>query len=268
MLDTAIPTNTNDGVYEWTWAPDDPVTYRFAPLGGSRHGFAESEVSLTADDQEHVEVFQSLLHIAGRVTDARTGRSIEQFTVVPVLEFNANLFHADREKAKEYSDGQYALDLERADVNHRLRIEAEGYRTAMSDPYRVGQPDPTCDFRLQPAPPASGRVVGVDGKPVAGAKVFLATKTQGLQFYDHNDESLDNEVVESDESGAFAFPAQFERYTVIATHDVGYAEIALESDQLPGELKLKKWAHVEGRVMQAGAVVGRYPARSATSPNW
>ena len=58
-----------------------------------------------------------------------------------------------------------------------LAIEAEGYRTAMSDAYRSGQPDPRGDFRLEPATPTVGRVFGLDGKPVARATVLLATRT-------------------------------------------------------------------------------------------
>ena len=261
-LKSAIPDKTQNGVYEWTWAPDDPVTYQFIPQNTDRQFAKGEDVSLTADDQEHVVVLKSALRVTGRVTDAKTGQPVPHFTIIPVNDWDADqhadLFHVNRDDAREFSDGQYTLDVVNARVAQRLRIEAEGYRTAMSDAFHVGQPDRTCDFPLQPAPPSAGRIVGADGQPVAGAKVFLATKSQGLEYFNQklpDDTGYGNEFVDSDASGAFAFPAQFERYTVIVTHDDGYAEVTLQPEQLPGELKLKKWARVAGRVLEAGRPV-------------
>ena len=183
VIESAIPRQAKDGVYEWTWAPDDAVTYRFTPWNVDRR-FAQNEVTLTADDEEHVLVFQPRLHVAGSVADAQTGKPIDEFTIIPVFELSSGNFDVARQHAKQYSGGQYDVVLEEAAVveqtgiAHRLRIEAEGYRTAMSDAYRSGQPDPRGDFRLEPATPTVGRVFGLDGKPVARATVLLATKTQ------------------------------------------------------------------------------------------
>jgi beta-lactamase regulating signal transducer with metallopeptidase domain/uncharacterized GH25 family protein len=101
----------------------------------------------------------------------------------------------------------------------------------------------------------SGRVIGLDGKPVAGAKVVFATNNQEHRFWDHGELEPDNGPVSSDANGAFALPVQSERYTVIVTHDEGYAEVTLGPDGFPHELRLNKWARVEGRVMQAGQPV-------------
>jgi hypothetical protein len=52
VVDSQIPRQADaNGAYEWTWAPDDPVTYSFfkEDVGGV------SDVSLTADGQDHVE---------------------------------------------------------------------------------------------------------------------------------------------------------------------------------------------------------------------
>lgn len=54
------------------------------------------------------------------------------------------------------------------------------------------------------------------------------------------------------------FLAQFEKAIVVAVHDLGYAEVKIEPGQQPGELTLRAWAKVEGRLMQAGK-----PIRSA-----
>ena len=41
-------------------------------------------------------------------------------------------------------------------------------------------PDPTFDFRLEPAPPLEGRLVDSGGQPVNDARVYLATHSQNL----------------------------------------------------------------------------------------
>ena len=55
--------------------------------------------------------------------------------------------------------------------------------------------------------------------------------------------------------GCFSLPAQFEQYTLVAIHDDGYAELNREPNQQPGELTLKAWARVEGRLLKAGQPV-------------
>ncbi len=254
VLDSKIPRNPGaNGVYEWTWAPDDAVTFHVSADGD----FCTPEVNFTADDQEQVFKLLPLLRIGGSVTDARTGQPIDRFTVVPVLEFNSNLFHVERQQAREYSAGHYILErLDRTDVAYRVRVEAAGYRTAMSEPFRVGDARPTFDVRLDPAPLARGRVVDEKGTAVAGVRVFLATKTQGLNIAQNKEEEWnDNYKTMTNDRGEFVFPAQFEPYIVIATHDSGYAELALQASQLPGDLVLKKWARVEGRLLQASRPV-------------
>ena len=52
VVETNIPRQANaDGIYEWTWAPDDPVSYSF-----STQNFSVREVTLTADGQEHTQI--------------------------------------------------------------------------------------------------------------------------------------------------------------------------------------------------------------------
>ncbi len=55
----------------------------------------------------------------------------------------------------------------------------------------------------------------------------------------------------------FSLPAQFERYTIVAVHDRGYAEVTLEPSQQPGELALKDWARIDGRLVQSRATPSR-----------
>ncbi len=254
VLDTQIPYQSNEaGSYQWAWAPDDAVTYTFW-----KEGYQSRNATLVADGKEQTITLQAILRITGKVTDAATGQPIDRFTAIPVFEFSPSAVHVDRQHYRVFSGGTYTIEgnPNQTDAAYRVRIEAEGYRTAMSDAFRVGAARPTFDFRLERAPAVRGRVVNAQGKPAAGARVYLATASQRFTNQGEHENSLSaNQKVLSDTQGAFSFPAQFERYAIVATHDDGYAQVNREPDQQAGELALRTWAKVEGRLMQAGQPV-------------
>jgi thiol-disulfide isomerase/thioredoxin len=255
VLNTQIPNQAGDaGLYQWTWAPADAVTYSFG-----KEGYDSRDATLVADGKEQTITLQTVLRITGRVTDAATGRPIEKVTAIPVVDYSYGRLRVERQHKKVFPGGVYTIegDQNRADAAYRVRIEAEGYRTAMSDAVRAGASRPNVDFRLEPAPPVRGRFVDAQGQPVAGARVYLATTSQTLGIENqHEDGWPSNQKVATDGQGAFSFPAQFERYVVIVRHNTaGYAEVSCESDQQPGELALRAWARVEGRLIEAGRPV-------------
>jgi beta-lactamase regulating signal transducer with metallopeptidase domain/thiol-disulfide isomerase/thioredoxin/protocatechuate 3,4-dioxygenase beta subunit len=252
VLNTQIPNQADkDGLYHWTWAPGDAVTYRFW-----KEGYADHEVALTADGREQTVTLPQILRISGKVSDAATGRPVEGVTAIPVLEFSPGRLHVERQAKKTFPGGSYTIEGDRTDVAYRVRIEAEGYRSATSDAVRAGAPEPTFDFRLKPAPPVRGRVVDAQGRPVPSARVYLATASQMLGIENQNEGNWSsNQKVVTDGQGLFSLPAQFERYALVALHDDGYAEVNLEPNQQPGDLALKSWAQVSGRLMQAGQPV-------------
>jgi protocatechuate 3,4-dioxygenase beta subunit/peroxiredoxin len=251
--DPVIPTHAQLGVFEWTWAPDDPIWYHITPRNESASAFLPDQVTLTADDKEHVHVLRPRPRAAGRVTDAKTGRPIERYTVIPV--------HGDSvtyRRAREYTSKRFDIDLE--DYDTQLCFEAEGYRTVMSEPFdNRKKPVSLCDIRLEPAKPTTARVVGPDGMPLAGVKVVLASTTQS--FPDPFFEQLfggqgfgDADVTASDAVGKFSFPAQSQPRALLATHKLGYARVVLYPGGTP-ELKLAPWARIEGRLLDAGKPV-------------
>ena len=253
-LSSRAPQHTDEnGIYEWTWAPADAVTFKVS----GPDDYCSPEVSFTANDQEHVLTLLPVLKIEGSVTDRKTGQPIERFYFMDVLQLGPTLACVERQDVHEGSSGRYSLTgLDRTDTAYRVRIEADGYRTTQSDVYRVGQANPQCNFQLEPADAAHGRILGTDGKPAAGVTVFLATASQQLDLFnlEHN-QGVDNFSRKTDERGEFSFPAQFERYIVIAFNDSGYAEALLKPEEVPGEMHLQKWACVEGRLLQEGQPV-------------
>jgi peroxiredoxin len=244
--DIVIPTVARDGIFEWTWAPDDPVTYFVTPQNESAARFLPEQVTLTADDSEQVHVLRPRPRAVGRVIDAKTGRPIERFTVTPSS--GDSPWHS---RAREFTSKRFNIELE--DYDTQLCFEAEGYRTAMSDPFDKGKLVALCDIRLQPAKATTGRVVGPDGMPVDGAKIVLAS-TKMPVFSPPFSPSLDDDVFVSDAVGKFSFPAQSQGRALIATHKLGYARVILHLADNP-RLKLTPWARVEGRLFDAGKPV-------------
>lgn len=204
VLNTEIPNQAGDaGLYEWTWAPDDAVTYRFG-----RRGYVDRNAVLVADGEEQTITLQAVLRITGKVTDAATGQPIEKVTAIPVVEHSPGRLFVERQHKKVFAGGVYTIEGDRNwdDVAFRVRIEAEGYRSAMSDAVRVGAFKPTFDFRLEPAAPVRGRVANAQGQPVAGARVYLATASQILRIEGHDENhSPSNQKVVTD--GRVRFPS-------------------------------------------------------------
>ncbi len=102
-----------------------------------------------------------------------------------------------------------------------------------------------------------GRILDPRGNSVKDARVYLATSSEILMnnIWENDDGVGPFQRQLTSAEGRFSFPAQFEHYAILAAHDSGYAERTLEPDQQPGELTLKHWAHVAGRLLQAGQPV-------------
>ncbi len=255
VIDTRIPGEADqNGLFRWSWAPGDAVTYQFY-----KDGFVRHEATLAASTGEHIVTLSQVLRISGKVTDAATGRPIANVTAIPVAESAPGRLFTERNGLRTFTDGTYTIEGGRyhADTSYRVRIEAAGYRSALSDAVRPGTPSTTRDFQLVPAESLEGRVIDGQGNPVKDARVYLATSSQLLMnnVWENDDGVGPFQRLVTSSEGRFAFPAQFERYTIVAVHDFGYAEVTHESNQQPGELVLKKWAKIEGRLLQSGQPV-------------
>ncbi len=260
VLDTGIPGMSDaDGIYEWDWAPDSPVEFRFG-----RDGFAEGQASITADDNEHVLTLLPLLRIAGTVVAADTGRPIEQFAAVPIIHFRKDFPSVEHEEAVQCAAGKFSTEFDRADVEHGLQIEAPGYATVRVGPYPVGATVPPLQLRLTPADRFIGRVLDQSGRPVPNARVYVGSYSEHLYLSDLNAEDggrSSNYRVKTNDQGEFEIAHQLERYTLTVVSDEGYGEADLPVGDPPGVVKLRQWAKVSGRLVQAGKPVGDWNVR-------
>jgi len=256
LFDAIAPMRSNsEGVFEWTWAPDDGVQYVF-----TKQGFAHAEVGLTAsDDSEHVQTLHRLLDISGTVKDATTGQPIDKFLAIPVIHFSPDFPMVNRGDAKRQSGGKFSLRCDRTDIEHGLQIEAPGYLTwRTSQRYKMGDTSPKLDIRLKPTVPQVGRVLDSAGQPVSDAAVYVATAYQQLDIsglQDRGGEYHDNYHVTADADGRFEIVGQMERYAVVVIAPQGFVQVERQTGELPGELRLQPWAKVTGELVEAGEPV-------------
>ncbi len=254
--DTTIPGKANaDGVFEWSFAPDDAVSYRF-----NQTGFAEARASITADDSEHVQVLDRVLRISGRVRDATTGKPVDRFLLMPVRFFRPDQPYSARWRAQQQNSDEFGLEFDSTDFPNGIQIEAPGYLPYRSVSFRVGDADPELDIRLQPAERYEGRVVDQRGRPLKDAHVYVGTACEQLSLENNapSQEWNANYRVQTDLNGTFEIAAQIDRYGLIIVAPEGYAEVAREPSEKPGVIRVEPWAKVSGRLMQHGKPVPRY----------
>jgi RNA polymerase sigma factor (sigma-70 family) len=246
---TGIPYRPDkNGVWEWTWAPTDPVKLEVSAIGG-----APVELEIGGGAPPRTIVLKPEHRIVGRVTDAATGKEIPEFTIVPLNVFRKDWISAERGNGMQSKQGRFEFLAERTDHPLRLRIEAPGYRSKTGPEFRVGDDsNRKQDFQLEPSPPVAGTVVDFTGRPVAGAMLSIATPTEIIEL----DSDWNNHKASTDPSGRFSFPNPDEPVTLIAEADAGFAMgDFVKGRREIGTMKLRPWAAIRGQFLDGGKPV-------------
>ena len=248
--DSRIPRKSDsNGIYRWDWAPDDAVVYRFG-----KNGYVKVEAALVARDKPHRIELPTLMKIFGSVTDKKTGKPIEKFSVVPVQAFRPDLYSTSFKDRTEAEGGKYEIPIDsdgQTGNRYMVRIEADGYRTAFSTKsMEVGDPPLNEDFQLESAAAVTAEVLAADGTPAIDFIVAVGTPTSAPPIsMDQPDASFGMAFKVSGES-RFELPATFEPQLIRVFNDTGFAEVALAPDQPLGTIQLQPWSSVSGRLMQ------------------
>ncbi len=254
LLNGISPEKTDEhGIYAWTSAPDETLKLRLR-----KSGYGDYEGELTASEQIHEITLHTQVVISGAILDDQTGEPITPAMVTPVSHHpqapDDPIVQASQIRVIESGRYSFTEAFWHGGQELVLQFEAMGYR-----PKRIGPFGPTSgavsmDVRLERAAPLRGRVLGVDGQPIPGATVAFTTKDTSLIVHDWTYES-EGLSKRTDAEGGFAFVATTTPVVMIASHESGYAEVALDVDEQPGDLQLRPWSRVEGRVMRAGEPV-------------
>lgn len=233
------------------------------------------------------------LSISGRVLDAETGKPIANGRIVPTgFEFDDS---PDRitwqsQYLKEFAEGRFRYDTDRPWEKTRLRIEADGYRPAMTRVVNRAEKSVEIDVKLV-RDIYAGVVLLPNGQPAAKAQLAVASHTNevtvrlGKLTYGGHGARL-RKVAEADEQGRFELPAESDPSVLVVAHASGYAEIttiepataknARESQPSAAakpknhqalKITVQPWGRVEGRIFTrdkpvVGAKYWVYQART------
>jgi protocatechuate 3,4-dioxygenase beta subunit len=109
--------------------------------------------------------------LRGRVTD-ETGQPLPDAEVVVRHSEGGFRLHAPSKNAQTDEEGRYALGPFGPGL-YNVAVDAKGYTATRVREHPLAAPEETLDVSLPRAVPVEGTVVDEDGKPVAGASLFM-----------------------------------------------------------------------------------------------
>ena len=241
-----------DGRLAWRGAPKDVVRYN---IGKEEYMWIQPE--LTASGREQTVTLHPKLVVGGRVTDAETGRPLLNFRVVRGTKLGwRDGIDWSEDMAVEVTNGRYTAPFDQTGEGAFIRIEAKGYKPAVSRAFQPTEGSQTLDFALQRAAGLTGVVLRPDGKPAAGAEVVLASSENQLTMKAGRfDRVVNAPKTATGPDGGFEFPARDGQFLVLAVSDFGYAEASSDEFAKSGKLVLQPWGTIEGGV-RIGARLG------------
>lgn len=252
------------GRFLWVEAPPDDVQ-----MNASKPGYSilvQQRASVA--DRRIVFRLQPSLTINGKITDAATGEQIRDPLTVEVGTPDPKtglVAWAERQGGFAFQGNlQASLDAS-APATYLLRISGTGYEPVISRKFRSEERFLTYDVKLTKKPAddragPAGVLLGPDGKPIAGAKVYLSISHQ-RNWLTLNQGQLANPktfpAVETGSDGRFRLPAvETEKtYEILALTDTLYALARSSEFAKDPILRAQPWGRVEGRLL-----VGAKPA--------
>jgi beta-lactamase regulating signal transducer with metallopeptidase domain len=252
---TGVPYQANDeGVFEWDWAPDDEIEWMV-----SAKNYLAKIVVLTPGDEPHVVQLKKVPAIKGRIIYESSGKPAKFVKVTPIrynFVATAKGQRLDGEAVVADSKGMYSIPLRQNGGFWRFEVSKKGYRSVLSKMISTGDVPSELNVQLVKSEPRVGRVVDVDGKPVARASIHRVSEIESLSMKSYQVQfRAPIAVTKSD--GSFEYQQVTELATLVVLHDRGYAEVEIADKPSEDDLKIviQPWAKLKGRVSLGGKPV-------------
>jgi hypothetical protein len=235
--------------FAWSEAPADGATFTFYKQGYMR----QDNVALKPSETEQLITLGDQLRVTGSVVDAETGKPIDGARVIQGIDWwghGGNVSWQRREQVP-VKDGTYQMEMDGSYQAYVLRAEADGYKPAVSESIPRDAGRKTIDFKMVKGKPIVGRLLGPDGKPLAGVEVFLSTSSE--MAYVRNGKEFLNRISSKTTTvagGGFSFPVTEEDFAIVVMTDAGYAEVGSADLAKTPEVRLAPWGRIEGIVKQ------------------
>jgi uncharacterized GH25 family protein len=233
-----------NGVWEWNEAPLDEFKADICPPGGMQL----EEQPLVAREEEHVFRRVPLLVISGKVVDADTNQPVDSFRVVPGSRWDDSRLFWSQDEGFDAADGNYRITRNRGNLAHLVRVEASGYKAAVSREIKPDEGNVTIDFQLEKAENIAPLILTPDGAPADGAKIAIgvAGSQINIENGDIDNGSTYAAQLTADDGGRISFPPQDTPFQLVITHAAGFAHLKSAEAEIPETITLTPWARVEG----------------------
>ena len=254
----------NQGVWEWKAAPLDEFKADICPPDGMQLG----SQSLIARKEEYVFRPPPPLVVSGFVVDAETKQPVIKFRVVPGIRSSAAHMNWDRSDSFISLGGRYQIRDRYGYYGHLVRIEADGYRPAVSRTIKSDEGNVSIDFELTRAKDFDATVLTPDGRPAAQAKVAIGIAGSQINFKngDIDDSSTFAERHETDDAGHLHFPPQDGPFWLVITHPSGFVLFKPTPESNRRIINLDPWSRVEGTFRVAGRPQANVKIWLSTNP--
>jgi len=273
--------------------------WNFHDDGGGRYSLSnapadELELDITAPDSmslimysatpgetENVVKLGPALRLHGKVVDAVTKQAVEKFSMTagwPRQVFqngvstNSGAEFGVAGRGREFNNGTFDWTFTQPMVVHTqtpydfiLKVEADGYTPAISRVFRATEKDAEFDFELKPASYLDAVARLPDGSPVSGATVLLISSANNLNMPARLS-ARGMPKISTDASGHFRLPEPAQPEVVLVTNESGFAAVTFNQLRELPEMKLQRWARVEG-TFKLGTEVGANQKLAAGFPD-
>ncbi|HTV39121.1 MAG TPA: M56 family metallopeptidase [Candidatus Sulfotelmatobacter sp.] len=189
--------------------------------------------------------------VSGRVTDARTGEPLKQFTATPGNQDQTwSPIHWDERDAVNCSNGDYTIYVDKRYDQPFIKVEADGYLPQSVTVTPLEQTN--ADFAMHTGTGPSGMVLGTDGKPAANADVLLLcadTQNPNLRYDGHLMTGWPREdglMLTTGPDGRFAFQPRLGMESVAAASPDGYARVPIACLATNPNITLQAYGSIEG----------------------
>jgi hypothetical protein len=247
---TPILDTNGQGEFAWEEAPADAVEAEV-----SATGMATAHVILQAGKANRVVMLPPTL-VTGKVLDAVTGAPVPAF-VVRLGHGTADgevHFDSGPEAGAAGRDGAFAVSFADGDAKKQVRVEAPGYLPAESGLIPPDGATHKVELALKSVRAAAGQVLGVDGKPAAGVKLYQLFEVKSGVFNVIDGMPPDETDLPGTKTATTGADGRFTlagggAYVLFAQSAEGYLLAGQAAVEKGEPLRMEKFARVEGTLM-------------------
>jgi hypothetical protein len=239
------------GRFVWDSPPSSEFTFYVTATN-----YSSTRMSFAGYGDEQMIRLRKQSRVIGRVTDAETGKPLEEFQVLRGHRYNdGEPMRWARYDTVRGRRGEFSMRLEEYSQGaSQVLVEAPGYIPEASSIFETLGVF-TNNFALKKGHGISGTVYRSDGVAAAGVSLALVDSGESVEV-DRSGElrrsSSGPSFQRSNANGHFEFPPKYDPNTILATSADGFAQVSASNVAATGKIILEPWGRVEGVVKLRG----------------